>query len=325
MKKAEPLTIETLTSAKLKNAYDSFFSYRTNNVADYRHRYSSWDLCYKYFKDFDTNSKDSDKNSIEIAGLHLGFYLASWGMFRGSSELLNAGMGKFKKLAESILIEWKEVKDFEGRYRLIENFFNKEKISSTQTLVTKTMLGVYSNTPAIDRFFTKTAKEYCWGKKEKNNLSDKLKKIFDTNIDNDRCTIGCFIEEKVTPELSREKILDGIFFQIGKNAYFAEKVRKLFSSISEREDIEGGLDSDESEIKSIIESCRKGNKLEYENADLYLKKLLEFFKKNGGLTQNIDDETDQDNVLSSVIKNLQKKGNKCRFFVKVKKADSGRK
>jgi hypothetical protein len=216
MKKAEPLTIETLTSAKLKNAYDSFFSYRTNNVADYSHRYSSWDLCYKYFKDFDTNSKDSDKNSIEIAGLHLGFYLASWGMFRGSSELLNLGVNKYDELAK-LLFENKNEKFF-NQYNNIKNFLEKNEISATKTLITKIMLGVYANTPAIDRFFNKTAIKYCIGIYDNDsveNLLKKLQRIFETKIDNGQ-NLEQFIDRLPKNGLTKEKIIDGIFFQIGK-------------------------------------------------------------------------------------------------------------
>ena len=43
-------------------------------------RYESWKHCYEAFEDV---SKDND-----YLALHLGFYLASWGMYRGSTGLL---------------------------------------------------------------------------------------------------------------------------------------------------------------------------------------------------------------------------------------------
>ena len=46
-------------------------------------RYSSFDYCYNYF----LTTKDLTKD-IEKSCLTLGFYLASWGMYRGSSFLL---------------------------------------------------------------------------------------------------------------------------------------------------------------------------------------------------------------------------------------------
>ncbi|MBA2335656.1 MAG: hypothetical protein H0V90_12080 [Blastocatellia bacterium] len=46
-------------------------------------RYASFDYCYNYFLTTEDLKKD-----IEKSCLTLGFYLASWGMFRGSSFLL---------------------------------------------------------------------------------------------------------------------------------------------------------------------------------------------------------------------------------------------
>ncbi len=48
--------------------------------SDNNHRYKSWEHCFKYFS--------QGKLDEDIACLHLAFYLASWGMYRGSSFLL---------------------------------------------------------------------------------------------------------------------------------------------------------------------------------------------------------------------------------------------
>ena len=55
------------------------------------HRYTSFDYCYNYFRT--TNDLNED---IEKSCLVLGFYLASWGMFRGSSFLLQHSVNHFK-------------------------------------------------------------------------------------------------------------------------------------------------------------------------------------------------------------------------------------
>lgn len=54
-------------------------------------RYTSFDFCYNYFRT--TNDLTID---IEKSCLVLGFYLASWGMFRGSSFLLQHSVNHFK-------------------------------------------------------------------------------------------------------------------------------------------------------------------------------------------------------------------------------------
>ncbi len=62
---------------ELKEPIDAFLA-----LNEPYHRNLSWDHCYKAF---DNISKESDKDYL---ALHLAFYLASWGMYRGSSGLL---------------------------------------------------------------------------------------------------------------------------------------------------------------------------------------------------------------------------------------------
>ncbi len=59
---------------------DKIISFYDLMAEDEHHRYKSWEHCFSYFdkKEIDTN----------IACLHLAFYLAIWGMYRGSSFLL---------------------------------------------------------------------------------------------------------------------------------------------------------------------------------------------------------------------------------------------
>jgi hypothetical protein len=53
----------------------------SRSLTDRYDRLRSWDHCYKFFQGgFEDN---------ELASLHLAFYLASWGMYRGSSFLLD--------------------------------------------------------------------------------------------------------------------------------------------------------------------------------------------------------------------------------------------
>ena len=49
--------------------------YLSSLLADEFHRYKSWDKCFEAF---------SNSDQMEIKVLELAFYLASWGMYRGS-------------------------------------------------------------------------------------------------------------------------------------------------------------------------------------------------------------------------------------------------
>ena len=51
------------------------------------HRGKSWEHCYTFFRKYKTLR--NDKLLVDYAALHLGFFLASWGMLRGSSFLNN--------------------------------------------------------------------------------------------------------------------------------------------------------------------------------------------------------------------------------------------
>jgi len=53
-------------------------------------RASSFDYCFNYFQAFrdrTATSEISARQYLELSCLHLGYYLASWGMLRGSTVL----------------------------------------------------------------------------------------------------------------------------------------------------------------------------------------------------------------------------------------------
>ncbi|MGB5989189.1 MAG: hypothetical protein WBG43_05580 [Marinifilaceae bacterium] len=58
-----------------------------------RHRFTSFDYCYNYFA---SNKGQALLDDMEKSCLVLGFYLASWGMLRGSSFLLDKSVMHYK-------------------------------------------------------------------------------------------------------------------------------------------------------------------------------------------------------------------------------------
>src|ERR1035437_1073846 len=89
------------------------------NLKDYREdlgpeaRYASFDYCYNYFQeareDRDT-ARLADDAHLQLASLQLGFYLASWGMMRGSGQLLQHSVRGLapvvKRIAEASASSW---------------------------------------------------------------------------------------------------------------------------------------------------------------------------------------------------------------------------
>jgi hypothetical protein len=134
------------------------------------HRYLSWEHCNIHF---------AQKNNFDIdySALQLAFYLASWGMYRGSSfllwkdykihtKLIKNLIPKFNKLhnidfsdknndksnAQLILKASNEIKNY---YREAVNSVNgKDKcIEASDTLSTKILLGIFGCIPAYDKYF----------------------------------------------------------------------------------------------------------------------------------------------------------------------------
>ena len=108
------------------------------------------------------------------AALHLGSYLASWGMYRGSSFLLKytytAHLGVIEQLVSPELsVLWKhEFGGVENDFQLVPTILEAvsrireayrpfapaaESRQASDTLVTKTLLGTLGCMPACDRYF----------------------------------------------------------------------------------------------------------------------------------------------------------------------------
>ncbi|MBM7408383.1 hypothetical protein [Methanococcus maripaludis] len=136
-------------------------------------RYSSFDYCYNYFYSFFRENRLlelADENNIQMSSLQLGNYLASFGMMRGSSFLLEKSVRHYRTLITSISkmdpILWKIDADSynEENIGLLLNCKNQifealgKENKPTDTLITKIMLGVFGNVPAYDTNVKKSLK-----------------------------------------------------------------------------------------------------------------------------------------------------------------------
>ncbi len=143
-------------------------------------RYASFDYCYNYFYSFYKTNKVkelADNQNMSNSCLQLGFYLASWGMMRGSSFLLEKSIRHLRPVIEAIaksdpkLFEI-DIDDYnseninillECKKQLIDALGQNNKPSDT--LITKIMLGVYANIPAFDQYFRKSLKVHVVNEK----------------------------------------------------------------------------------------------------------------------------------------------------------------
>lgn len=153
---------------------------------DDNHRYYSWEHCYNAFG-------ESEEYDVDHLSLHMAFYLASWGMYRGSSGLLWKDF-RFHKYAIVVLKSHCKIRDedvyqesylasvFEI-YEKLERIYLMEYLTSqgenrefkpTETLITKILLGSLACLPAIDRNFRQG-----WGIKTNKLGKNRFVEIFD--------------------------------------------------------------------------------------------------------------------------------------------------
>ncbi len=198
-------------------------------------RYKSWEHCHHFFKCF---PGERQKNDINLACLNLAFFLASWGMYRGSSFLLQKDYLVHKSAVEKIL-EQKDYfqntvlpkiksgeaqKDTAGKiFELvceIKDSYEGNKVSDT--LASKIMLGTLGCIPAYDQFFISGLREYRKKDKKKykglltlNKDSLKFLFVFYKNNKKQFTEAEEKIKEKTGFDYPAMKLVDMFFWDIG--------------------------------------------------------------------------------------------------------------
>lgn len=134
------------------------------------HRGKSWEHCYAFFRKY--KKLRNDKLLVDYAALHLGFFLASWGMLRGSSFLLQKDYKfytpivcvlikpKYNKLWNFNFLEEGKIKEnLDCLLELKEDLKNeitKNNLDNkipTDLLITKIIMVTMGCVPAYDRYF----------------------------------------------------------------------------------------------------------------------------------------------------------------------------
>ena len=195
-------------------------------------RYASFDYCFNYFQQFkdDKTLPDmADKAHIQLSCLHLSFYLASWGMFRGSSFLLEKSAKFFEPLVWTISSMDESIwnvdadKYTDDNIALLIGCANSiaDKLGQdnnpTDTLITKIMLGVFGNVPAFDNNFRKGFHCYSFGKKNLKIIKefyDDHKAQIDTKVIHTFDFNGAETKRRYT----KAKVIDMIGFIKGQKA-----------------------------------------------------------------------------------------------------------
>jgi hypothetical protein len=144
-------------------------------AVDEHHRYRSWEHCYRYFRQ---RRRLRAARDIDHAALQLGFYLASWGMYRGSSFLLWKDYKIHRYAVRELLkpkydllvrVDFDSPRETEAaipplfalvaalRDAYVEQAATvngrRRDVNVTDTLATKILLAAFGCTPAYDFYF----------------------------------------------------------------------------------------------------------------------------------------------------------------------------
>lgn len=167
---------DSLNSDDIMNLVELAISIFVNKITKVKNdRYKSWEYCYRNFIEARQNSSPN----YDILSLHLAFYLASWGMYRGSSFLLHKDYKIHRPVVEMLLnqdyanlagIDWVKNKQCDDELHLLGELQNnindyyasvrkdvvidlKNNEYVSEILVTKILMGTLGCAPAYDRYF----------------------------------------------------------------------------------------------------------------------------------------------------------------------------
>ena len=196
-------------------------------------RYKSWEYCYDAFS---KKRYNYDEETLDYLCLHLAFYLASWGMYRGSSFLLQKNYKVHRKVIETIFdknydclfaieahelikedmldLLWDVSTKIKTIYANTKSIKGSKTNNATDTLITKILLGTFGCVPAYDQYFIKGISEHniakkTYGKDSVRALASYYLEHYD-EFENVRDKISSY-GIKYTPM----KIIDMCFWQSG--------------------------------------------------------------------------------------------------------------
>lgn len=187
-------------------------------------RYASFDYCFNYFQSFrelgDVSALASPSN-VQLSCLHLGFYLASLGMLRGSADLLQKSARYLMRVIEVVAQTDRFLWELDAHCYtesniqcLLElgNAIRRTHPGMSDILVTKIMLGVFGSVPAFDTNFKRGLRVSTFGPKALRKIGafyqDHAEAINAYRV----LTLDFVSGERTVRAYTRAKVIDMVFF-----------------------------------------------------------------------------------------------------------------
>jgi len=194
-------------------------------------RYASFDYCFNYFQSFRDQGDIpllASPERMEQSCLQLGFYLASWGMLRGSSALLQHSSKSLEPLISALAITPQPLWEIDANsytddriHALLDQGSSLRRLipgGASDTLITKVMLGVFGSVPAFDTLFKRGLGVATFGPKALRAVSRFYTEFADL-IEKYRVpTLGFNSGSPTTRLYTRAKVIDMIFFIEGSRS-----------------------------------------------------------------------------------------------------------
>jgi hypothetical protein len=169
----------------------------------------------------------ADDDRRQQSCLQLGFYVASWGMLRGSSGLLKSRIVGLVPVVRQITTEPASIRSLDAHSyvdnaegvlalsRRVRRAFQASEVDASDTLVAKTMLGAFGCVPAFDLTFRRGF--HC-----QTPCKRTLRRVGEFYQDNQGeidavqvPTLDFVTGDETKRQYSRAKIIDMVFFQEG--------------------------------------------------------------------------------------------------------------
>jgi len=193
-------------------------------------RYTSFDYCFNHFQSHrDLGLAElASPSGMELSCLHLGFYLASWGMLRGSSDLLKRSIKHYAPVIEVI------ASTKPGVWEIDAHAYTDDAVEvlrqtaaqlrsalpevASDILVTKIMLGVFGCVPAFDTYFKSGFGVATFGKKSLRRIARFYQENAEIIEAHRVPTLDFASGAETARRYTRAKVIDMIFFIEGRGS-----------------------------------------------------------------------------------------------------------
>ena len=223
---------EKLTDEMIERAFDECKELRKKPNA----RALSWEHCIAQFAEaFANPDAAADEKTVDLLSLHLGFYLASWGMMRNSklmeydykihAPFVRVLMG-YSDLFRKDLADFRDPKAMERFKEMHEavvehcsRFCKAKSYKASGILVSKVILGTLGIAPAYDKNVSDVVEKYGISGGRFSPKSFKELAYYFTENRADIITARMTKEmQELCPHYTRAKVIDGILWGLGQKS-----------------------------------------------------------------------------------------------------------